>query len=154
MLYFKLCFCQVTRNVMRASLPLPPGDIYNLTVTACTERSRNTSMPNIIKLGQSHWTLSPQPNQNHWTPRTGLKPETSLWRTRWTRWKFLTVQKRRAAHETLWRLFLFQAWLILSEGFEWRESGLCYSMNEELKTVSDSAGGVRNKVMKSCSSRF
>uniref|UniRef100_A0A7N8Y8G7 Protein tyrosine phosphatase receptor type O n=1 Tax=Mastacembelus armatus TaxID=205130 RepID=A0A7N8Y8G7_9TELE len=41
---------KVTRNVMRASLPLPPGDIYNLTVTACTERSRNTSMPNIIKL--------------------------------------------------------------------------------------------------------
>ncbi|KAM3859270.1 receptor-type tyrosine-protein phosphatase O [Diretmus argenteus] len=40
----------VTRNVMRAVLPLPPGDIYNLTVTACTERSRNTSMPNIIKL--------------------------------------------------------------------------------------------------------
>ncbi|KAG7267427.1 hypothetical protein CRUP_021332, partial [Coryphaenoides rupestris] len=40
----------VTRNSMRASLPLPPGDIYNLTVTACTERSRNTSMPNIIKL--------------------------------------------------------------------------------------------------------
>ncbi|XP_042258980.1 receptor-type tyrosine-protein phosphatase O isoform X1 [Thunnus maccoyii] len=40
----------VTRNVMRASLPLPPGDIYNLTVTACTERSSNTSMPNIIKL--------------------------------------------------------------------------------------------------------
>ncbi|XP_054481011.1 receptor-type tyrosine-protein phosphatase O [Anoplopoma fimbria] len=40
----------VTRNVMRASLPLPPGDIYNLTVTACTERSRNTSIPNIIKL--------------------------------------------------------------------------------------------------------
>ncbi|XP_041833467.1 receptor-type tyrosine-protein phosphatase O isoform X2 [Melanotaenia boesemani] len=40
----------VTRNVMQASLPLPPGDIYNLTVTACTERSRNTSTPNIIKL--------------------------------------------------------------------------------------------------------
>ncbi|KAM4712054.1 receptor-type tyrosine-protein phosphatase O isoform 2-T2 [Anableps anableps] len=40
----------VTRNAMRASLPLPPGDIYNLTVTACTERSRNTSVPNIIKL--------------------------------------------------------------------------------------------------------
>ncbi|XP_037837161.1 receptor-type tyrosine-protein phosphatase O [Kryptolebias marmoratus] len=40
----------VTRNVMRASLPLPPGDIYNLTVTACTERSRNTSVPSIIKL--------------------------------------------------------------------------------------------------------
>ncbi|MED6259728.1 hypothetical protein ATANTOWER_029339, partial [Ataeniobius toweri] len=43
----------VTRNAMRASLPLPPGDIYNLTVTACTERSRNTSVPNIIKLGQT-----------------------------------------------------------------------------------------------------
>ncbi|XP_035474669.1 receptor-type tyrosine-protein phosphatase O isoform X2 [Scophthalmus maximus] len=40
----------VTRNVMWASLPLPPGDIYNLTVTACTARSRNTSTPNIIKL--------------------------------------------------------------------------------------------------------
>uniref|UniRef100_A0A3Q3WFT3 Uncharacterized protein n=1 Tax=Mola mola TaxID=94237 RepID=A0A3Q3WFT3_MOLML len=40
----------VTRNVMRASLPLPPGDIYNLTVTACTERSRNMSSPHIIKL--------------------------------------------------------------------------------------------------------
>ncbi|XP_068611331.1 LOW QUALITY PROTEIN: receptor-type tyrosine-protein phosphatase O [Brachionichthys hirsutus] len=40
----------VTRSVMQASLPLPPGDIYNLTVTACTERSRNTSTPSIIKL--------------------------------------------------------------------------------------------------------
>ncbi|KAK5896357.1 hypothetical protein CgunFtcFv8_009967 [Champsocephalus gunnari] len=40
----------VTRNVMSAGLPLPPGDIYNLTVTACTERSRNTSIPHIIKL--------------------------------------------------------------------------------------------------------
>ncbi|KAK1906945.1 Receptor-type tyrosine-protein phosphatase O, partial [Dissostichus eleginoides] len=40
----------VTRNVMFAGLPLPPGDIYNLTVTACTERSRNTSIPHIIKL--------------------------------------------------------------------------------------------------------
>nr|XP_057923403.1 receptor-type tyrosine-protein phosphatase O [Doryrhamphus excisus] len=40
----------VTRTAMRASLPLPPGDIYNLTVSACTERSRNTSFPNIIKL--------------------------------------------------------------------------------------------------------
>ncbi|KAM8909546.1 receptor-type tyrosine-protein phosphatase O isoform 3-T3 [Spinachia spinachia] len=40
----------VTRNVMRVSLPLPPGDIYNLTVTAYTERSSNTSTPFIIKL--------------------------------------------------------------------------------------------------------
>lgn len=36
---------------MQASLPLPPGDIYNVTVTACTERSRNMSTPSIIKLG-------------------------------------------------------------------------------------------------------
>lgn len=42
---------QVTRNVMKAALTLPPGDIYNLTVTACTERSRNTSIPHILKLG-------------------------------------------------------------------------------------------------------
>ncbi|KAJ8373850.1 hypothetical protein SKAU_G00044300 [Synaphobranchus kaupii] len=40
----------VTRTVMKATLDLPPGDIYNLTVTACTERGRNTSMPHIIKL--------------------------------------------------------------------------------------------------------
>ncbi|XP_051546505.1 receptor-type tyrosine-protein phosphatase O-like isoform X2 [Myxocyprinus asiaticus] len=40
----------VTRNMMKASLSLPPGDIYNLTVTACTERSRNTSVPHIMKL--------------------------------------------------------------------------------------------------------
>uniref|UniRef100_A0A8C7HI24 protein-tyrosine-phosphatase n=1 Tax=Oncorhynchus kisutch TaxID=8019 RepID=A0A8C7HI24_ONCKI len=40
----------VTRNVMGASLALPPGDIYNLTVSACTEGKRNSSVPNIIKL--------------------------------------------------------------------------------------------------------
>ncbi|XP_055761686.1 receptor-type tyrosine-protein phosphatase O isoform X1 [Salvelinus fontinalis] len=40
----------VTRNVMVASLALPPGDIYNLTVSACTEGKRNSSVPNIIKL--------------------------------------------------------------------------------------------------------
>uniref|UniRef100_A0A8C9VCQ8 protein-tyrosine-phosphatase n=1 Tax=Scleropages formosus TaxID=113540 RepID=A0A8C9VCQ8_SCLFO len=40
----------VTRTVMKAALALPPGDIYNLTVTACTERSRNTSTPHIVKL--------------------------------------------------------------------------------------------------------
>lgn len=45
---------QVTRTVMRARLQLPPGDIYNLTVAACTERSRNTSTANIIKLGGTH----------------------------------------------------------------------------------------------------
>lgn len=36
---------------MRASLPLPPGDIYNVTVTACTERSRNSSTPSVVRLG-------------------------------------------------------------------------------------------------------
>ncbi|XP_058480724.1 receptor-type tyrosine-protein phosphatase O isoform X2 [Solea solea] len=46
----KIYSVDVTRNMMRASLPLPPGDIYNLTVTAFTERSRNTSSPRIIKL--------------------------------------------------------------------------------------------------------
>ncbi|XP_042592021.1 receptor-type tyrosine-protein phosphatase O-like [Cyprinus carpio] len=40
----------VTRNMMKASLALPPGDIYNLTVSACTETSCNTSAPHIIKL--------------------------------------------------------------------------------------------------------
>ncbi|KAL2102898.1 hypothetical protein ACEWY4_002066 [Coilia grayii] len=40
----------VTRTMMKTSMSLPPGDIYNLTVTACTERGRNTSMPHIIKL--------------------------------------------------------------------------------------------------------
>ncbi|XP_028809596.1 receptor-type tyrosine-protein phosphatase O isoform X2 [Denticeps clupeoides] len=40
----------VTRTLMKTTLVLPPGDIYNLTVTACTERGRNTSMPHIIKL--------------------------------------------------------------------------------------------------------
>ncbi|KAL7867449.1 hypothetical protein SRHO_G00088330 [Serrasalmus rhombeus] len=40
----------VTRNMMKATLALPPGDIYNLTVTACTERSHNTSTPHIMKL--------------------------------------------------------------------------------------------------------
>ncbi|XP_067415246.1 receptor-type tyrosine-protein phosphatase O isoform X4 [Emydura macquarii macquarii] len=40
----------VTRNVMTAVLSLPPGDIYNLSVTACTERGSNTSTPQLVKL--------------------------------------------------------------------------------------------------------
>ncbi|NWY75223.1 PTPRO phosphatase, partial [Erithacus rubecula] len=40
----------VTRSVMTAVLSLPPGDIYNLSVTACTERGSNTSMPQLVKL--------------------------------------------------------------------------------------------------------
>ncbi|KAB1254258.1 Receptor-type tyrosine-protein phosphatase O [Camelus dromedarius] len=42
----------VTRNVMTAILSLPPGDIYNLSVTACTERGSNTSMLRLVKLGK------------------------------------------------------------------------------------------------------
>lgn len=51
--FMSLCplYPKVTRNIMKASLALPPGDIYNLTVTACTERSRNTSTSHILKLG-------------------------------------------------------------------------------------------------------
>ncbi|KYO36656.1 receptor-type tyrosine-protein phosphatase O isoform A [Alligator mississippiensis] len=40
----------VTRNVMTAVLSLPPGDIYNISVTACTERGSNTSTPQLVKL--------------------------------------------------------------------------------------------------------
>ncbi|TRY82700.1 hypothetical protein DNTS_018764 [Danionella cerebrum] len=40
----------VPRSVMKASLALPPGDIYNLTITACTERSCNTSAPHLLKI--------------------------------------------------------------------------------------------------------
>ncbi|XP_028663927.1 receptor-type tyrosine-protein phosphatase O isoform X1 [Erpetoichthys calabaricus] len=40
----------VTRTVMKAVLSVPPGDIYNITVTACTERNRSTSIARIIKL--------------------------------------------------------------------------------------------------------
>ena len=37
---------------MTAVLSLPPGDIYNLSVTACTERGSNTSMLRLVKLGK------------------------------------------------------------------------------------------------------
>ncbi|XP_019371131.1 PREDICTED: receptor-type tyrosine-protein phosphatase O isoform X2 [Gavialis gangeticus] len=40
----------VTRNVMTAVLSLPPGDIYNISVTACTERGSNISTPQLVKL--------------------------------------------------------------------------------------------------------
>ncbi|XP_077450227.1 receptor-type tyrosine-protein phosphatase O isoform X2 [Stigmatopora argus] len=40
----------VSRNAMRAGLPLPPGDIYNVTVTACAERGRNESLPSVVRL--------------------------------------------------------------------------------------------------------
>ncbi|XP_024140158.1 receptor-type tyrosine-protein phosphatase O isoform X1 [Oryzias melastigma] len=62
----------VTRGVMRASLPLPPGDIYNLTVTACTERSRNTSTPNIIK-------LEPAPPRSLYAVNATHSSATLLW---------------------------------------------------------------------------
>ncbi|XP_028307397.1 receptor-type tyrosine-protein phosphatase O isoform X2 [Gouania willdenowi] len=62
----------VTRNVMRASLPLPPGDIYNLTVTACTERSRNSSNPRIIK-------LEPAPPRSLYVVNATSSSVTLLW---------------------------------------------------------------------------
>lgn len=46
---------QVTRKVMTAILSLPPGDIYNLSVTACTERGSNTSMLHLVKLGKKKY---------------------------------------------------------------------------------------------------
>lgn len=39
---------------MTAILSLPPGDIYNLSVTACTERGSNTSMLRLVKLGEKN----------------------------------------------------------------------------------------------------
>ncbi|XP_069084560.1 receptor-type tyrosine-protein phosphatase O isoform X2 [Pleurodeles waltl] len=46
----KLIKKSVTRNVMTAVISVPPGDVYNFTVTACTEKNTNTSMPRLIKL--------------------------------------------------------------------------------------------------------
>nr|XP_028601730.1 receptor-type tyrosine-protein phosphatase O isoform X2 [Podarcis muralis] len=40
----------VTRNFMSAVLNLPPGDIYNLSVTACTETGSNTSALQLVKV--------------------------------------------------------------------------------------------------------
>ncbi|KAI5610992.1 receptor-type tyrosine-protein phosphatase O precursor, partial [Silurus asotus] len=62
----------VTRNVMKAALALPPGDIYNVTVTACTERSRNTSVPHILK-------LDPAPPKSLYAINTTHSSVTLLW---------------------------------------------------------------------------
>ncbi|KAJ8245341.1 hypothetical protein GJAV_G00269740 [Gymnothorax javanicus] len=62
----------VTRTVMKATLALPPGDIYNLTVTACTERGKNTSMPHIIK-------LDPAPPKSLYAVNTTHSSVTLLW---------------------------------------------------------------------------
>uniref|UniRef100_A0A4W4FQJ7 Protein-tyrosine-phosphatase n=1 Tax=Electrophorus electricus TaxID=8005 RepID=A0A4W4FQJ7_ELEEL len=62
----------VTRSMMKATLALPPGDIYNLTVTACTERSRNTSMPHIMK-------LDPVPPKSLYTVNATPSAVTLLW---------------------------------------------------------------------------
>uniref|UniRef100_A0A8C5PGA9 Protein tyrosine phosphatase receptor type O n=1 Tax=Leptobrachium leishanense TaxID=445787 RepID=A0A8C5PGA9_9ANUR len=40
----------VSRNMMTTVMDLPPGDIYNITVTAFTERSTNSSRPHVVKL--------------------------------------------------------------------------------------------------------
>ncbi|XP_069618838.1 receptor-type tyrosine-protein phosphatase O isoform X2 [Ranitomeya imitator] len=40
----------VSRTMMTTVMSLPAGDIYNITVTACTERSSNTSRPHLVKI--------------------------------------------------------------------------------------------------------
>ncbi|XP_073420710.1 receptor-type tyrosine-protein phosphatase O isoform X8 [Dendrobates tinctorius] len=40
----------VSRTMMTAVMSLPAGDIYNITVTACTERNSNTSRPHLVKI--------------------------------------------------------------------------------------------------------
>ncbi|CAH2278602.1 Receptor-type tyrosine- phosphatase O [Pelobates cultripes] len=40
----------VSRSTMTAVIDLPPGDIYNITITAYTERSSNSSRPYLVKL--------------------------------------------------------------------------------------------------------
>ncbi|XP_018107293.1 receptor-type tyrosine-protein phosphatase O isoform X2 [Xenopus laevis] len=40
----------VSRSGMATVLSVPAGDIYNITVTAFTERSSNTSLPHLVKL--------------------------------------------------------------------------------------------------------
>ncbi|XP_018430842.1 PREDICTED: receptor-type tyrosine-protein phosphatase O [Nanorana parkeri] len=40
----------VSRNMMTAMMALPAGDVYNITVTAFTERSSNSSLPYLVKL--------------------------------------------------------------------------------------------------------
>ncbi|XP_068133492.1 receptor-type tyrosine-protein phosphatase O isoform X2 [Hyperolius riggenbachi] len=40
----------ISRNMMTAMMALPAGDIYNITVTAFTERSSNSSLPYLVKL--------------------------------------------------------------------------------------------------------
>ncbi|XDV24269.1 hypothetical protein PO909_028490, partial [Leuciscus waleckii] len=62
----------VIRNMMKASLTLPPGDIYNLTVTACTERSCNTSTPHIMK-------LEPAPPRSLYAVNTSDTTITLIW---------------------------------------------------------------------------
>lgn len=62
----------VTRTMMKTSMALPPGDIYNLTVTACTERGRNTSMPHIIK-------LEPAPPKSLYAVNATSSAVTLLW---------------------------------------------------------------------------
>ncbi|XP_044137442.1 receptor-type tyrosine-protein phosphatase O isoform X2 [Bufo gargarizans] len=40
----------VSRTTMTAVMSLPAGDIYNITVTACTERSSNSSLSHLVKI--------------------------------------------------------------------------------------------------------
>ncbi|XP_064417100.1 receptor-type tyrosine-protein phosphatase O [Latimeria chalumnae] len=62
----------VTRNVMTTVLNLPPGDTYNLSVTACTERSSNTSKPYVV-------TLEPAPPKSLFAVNKTQTSVTLLW---------------------------------------------------------------------------
>ncbi|KAM9293956.1 receptor-type tyrosine-protein phosphatase O [Gastrophryne carolinensis] len=62
----------VSRNMMTAVMALPAGDIYNLTVTAFTERSSNSSAPYTV-------TLDPAPPKSLFAVNKTQTSVTLLW---------------------------------------------------------------------------
>ncbi|XP_030071123.1 receptor-type tyrosine-protein phosphatase O isoform X2 [Microcaecilia unicolor] len=62
----------VMRNLMTAVLSLPPGDIYNLTVTACSEGRSNTSAARLV-------LLDPVPPKSLFTVNKTQTSVTLLW---------------------------------------------------------------------------
>ncbi|XP_016114501.1 LOW QUALITY PROTEIN: receptor-type tyrosine-protein phosphatase O-like [Sinocyclocheilus grahami] len=72
----------VTRNMMKASLTLPPGDIYNLTVSACTERNGVVDFYQIVCRPlrvnrESKKVREPLLTAAHVVTVSGLQPSTS-----------------------------------------------------------------------------
>ncbi|KAE8612935.1 hypothetical protein XENTR_v10007507 [Xenopus tropicalis] len=62
----------VSRSGTATVISVPPGDIYNITVTACTERSSNTSLPHIV-------TLDPAPIRTLFAVNKTQTSVTLLW---------------------------------------------------------------------------